>query len=494
MRRCLALLVLAVLTAVTARAEETLRVGMSALPPGLGSPYASGGFPGIDLYGAMFDGLGELREDGVIAPALATSWTASDPLTWVFTLRPGVRFANGAAFDARTVEAIFAILTSPEAQGWSVVREVRNIAAVTARDPLTLEVRTRTPDLMLPARFAAIKMIEPAYWQQVGADAFARAPVGTGPYVVKRWANQQIELIANPQAWRKPKVPKLTIRAVPETAARVAGVQTGALDVGLNLGPEDIDILEASGGRMATYPQGGVLGLSYILVKANPFADVRVRQALTYAVDRELIVRTVFAGKAKAASQASASMVFGHDPTLKPYPYNPEKARRLLAEAGFADGFAFTADVLVVSSTDAAVWQKVAQDLAAVGVTMTVNALPFPRYNQGLYQGTWSGDAFGMNYGSLPALDPMVGFQYHSCLWLKPWICDQAQTDLIKSIMTEFDRPTREGLTRKLMRITYDAPIGLYLYEASRFDGLGPRVTTYRSPFGMTAYHDIGLK
>jgi ABC-type transport system substrate-binding protein len=125
---------------------------------------------------------------------------------------------------------------------------------------------------------------------------------------------------------------------------------------------------------------------------------------------------------------------------------------------------------------------------------MKIIVLPFARYNEGLYQGTWAGEAFGMNYGSLPALDPMIGFQYHSCLWFKPWVCDPAQTDLIRSIMTEFDRDKRLTLTRQLLRVTHDDPIGLYIYEVTRMDGLGPRIVAYRSPFGHTAYHDITLK
>jgi peptide/nickel transport system substrate-binding protein len=488
-----ALIAMAFLTA-PAIAQERINVGMNALPAGQGNPYTTGGFPGIDLYSAMFDGLAELHEDGTFKPALALSWEPKDQLTWIFKLRPGVKFANGAAFNANSVAAVYGFLSTEQAQAWSVVREVRNIASVKALDDLTVEVRTRTPDLMLPARFAAIKMVEPSAWQTLGPEGFAKQPVGTGPYAVVRWASQQIELAENTHAWRKPKVSTLNVRAVPETAARLAALQSGQLDVALNMGPEDIGALEASGGRVFSYPQSGVMGLSFILVKPSPFSDTRVRQAMTYAVNRQAIVDTIFAGKAKVASQPGPSPAFGHDPSLKAYPYDPQKARQLLADAGYPKGFAFSAEVMLVNSTDSALWQAVKADLARVGVEFTVNAVPFARYNQGLYTGNWTGEAFGMNYGSLPALDPMIGFQYHSCLWLKPWICDQTQTNLIKSIMAEFDRPKRLALTQQLMRITYDDPIGIYLYEVTRFDGLGARVATYRSPFGYTAYHDISLK
>lgn len=477
-----------------ASAQTELKVALPALPPGLGNPFTTGSIPGIDIYMAMFDGLAELHESGELRPALATSWEATDNLTWEFTLREGVQFANGVLFTAGTVVKIFDILTTPEAAKWSMIREVNKIAAVEAVSPTLLRVTTKAPDLMLPARFAALLMIEPGYWQSVGAEQFARKPVGTGPYVVEDWAAQGIDLTANPNAWRPGPTDRLNLIVVPESSARLAALQTDAVDIALFMGPEDISFVEADGGRIAAYLQGGVMGLSYILVKEDTvFSDPRVRQAMTYAVNRSLIAEIIFAGQTEPATQAASRLTFGYNPELEGYPYDPERAKALLAEAGFPDGFSFTADVVTPQPMDALVWQQAAADLAKVGVNMTINAMTFSRYIQGLYQGNWTGEAFGMNYGSLPALDPMIGFQYHSCAWLKPWICDQQQTDIINQALSEFDRETRRGLVSELLRITYEEPIGLYLYERARFDALSRRVSNYRAPFGYTSFHDIQL-
>jgi peptide/nickel transport system substrate-binding protein len=475
-------------------AERPLTVALPAFPAGLGNPFTSGGFPGIDFYGVVFDGLAELAEDGTLKPALALSWKALDERNWEFVLRPGVKFSNGEPFDAASVEQVFAILSSPEAQRWSMIREVRNIESITAKDPLTIIVRTREPDLLLPARFAAIKMVPPEYFRRVGAQAFARAPVGTGSFMVTRWEGQRVTFAENPYAWRKPREAQLEIVAIPEASARRTGVQTGAIDVALNMGPEDIAPIESAGGRIFVYPQSGLTGLSFVLVKPSPLVDVRVRRALNYAVNKQAIVDVIFAGKTRPASQATPSTAFGFDPTLRPYPYDPAKARALLAEAGYAKGFAMTADVTIAGSTDASVWQQVAADLAAVGVSLTLNVMTFARASEAMYQGNWTGEAFAMNYGTLPALDPLVGFQYHSCLWIKPWVCDEEQTALIRRGLAAFDREQREALVRELMRVTHDAPLGIYLYEIVRFDALGSRVAAYRSPFGHTAYHDIDLR
>lgn len=493
MRLVRAFVVACVLGGVTqSNAQSDLKMAVPALPPGLGNPYTTGSIPGIDVYMAMFDGLAELHESGELRPALATSWEAKDTLTWEFTLRAGVSFANGSPFSAETVAQVFEILTTPEAAKWSMIREVNKIEAIEAVSPTLLRVRTKSPDLMLPARFAALLMVDPKYWQAVGAEEFARKPIGTGPYVVENWSAQGIKLSANQSAWRPGPTDELSILVVPESSSRLAALQTNAIDIALFMGPEDISYVEAAGGRIAAYLQGGVMGLSYILVNEDTvFSDPRVRQAMTHAINRQMIADVIFAGQTEPATQAASRLTFGYNPTLEGYAYDPERARTLLAEAGYPDGFTFTADVVTPQPTDALVWQQAAADLAKVGIRMTINAMTFSRYIQGLYQGTWTGEAFGMNYGSLPALDPLIGFQYHSCLWLKPWICDAEQTDLINRGLAEFDRDKRRDLVSELLRVTYEEPIGLYLYERARFDALSRRVTNYRAPFGYTSFHDI---
>lgn len=494
MKRARWLLIALVWIAQPASAQTTLKVAAPAFPPGLGNPFTTGNIPGIDIYKAMFDGLAELDESGNLRPALATGWESKDELTWEFTLRAGVAFANGKPFNADTVARVFGFLTQPEAAQWSMIRETSQIASVEAVSPTLVRVRTKAPDLMLPARFAAILMVEPDYWQEVGSEKFARKPVGTGPYTVEAWTANSIRLGANAHAWRPAPTSRLEFLAVPESAARVAALQAGAVDIALFMGPEDIPAVEAAGGRMAVYSQGSVIGLTYILVKDSVLSDPRVRRALTYAVNRDQIAAVIFAGATQTATQATSRQSFGYNTALKAYPYDPDRARALLAEAGLPNGFSFTADVVTPQPTDALVWQQVAADLAKVGVTMHINTMTFSRQIQGLYQGTWTGEAFGMNYGAPPSMDPLHGFRFHSCLWLKPWVCDPEQTALIERALVTFDREQRRSMVSELLRITYEDPIGLYLYERVRFDALGPRVAAYRAPFGYTSFHDIVLR
>jgi peptide/nickel transport system substrate-binding protein len=490
------LLLVAVFAApsAVARDTETLTFAIADLPPAFGNPYMTGGWPGLAIWPAIYDGLAELQADGSLAPALALSWAFEDEYTWVFRLREGVRFSNGEPFNAHTVVQVMAYLLQPESARLSIVREVRNIESVAARDDFTLVVKTREPDRFTPAKFAAVKMIEPKAFAALGAEAYARAPIGTGPYQVESWGLNEIRMRENPFAWRRPIVKRLRIVALPEVGARVKALQSDTVDVALQLGPDDIAQVEAAGDVMTSNYLGGIVAMPFILVRDTPFNDVRVRRAVNYAVNRQAIVDVLLAGRTRLASQTTAHTAIGYVEALEPYPYDPEKAKALLREAGFPNGFTFTTDVYVTgANADAAVYQQVANDLAQVGLTMKLNVMAFPRYTEALYQGNWTGEMMLFSYGTLPSMDPIATYQYHSCAWVKPWVCDPALQSLIERTQTTFDLDARTALVQELLRRTHDEPLGLYLHETNRFDGVAPRVQGYRAPFGFPHYWEMSL-
>jgi peptide/nickel transport system substrate-binding protein len=478
----------------SARKADTITFAIADLPPAFGNPFMTGGWPGLAVWPAIYDGLAELNADGSLAPALATSWNFENERTWVFNLRRDVKFSNGEPFDAHTVVEVMTYLLKPESARLSIVREVRNIETVTARDDYTVVVTTKNPDRFTPAKFAAVKMIEPKAFAAMGAEAYARAPIGTGPYKVDSWSLSEIRFSENPYAWRKPIMKNLRIVALPEVGARVKALQSDTVDVALQLGPDDIAQVEAAGDRMVSNYLGGIVAMPFMLVRENMFKDVRVRQAVNYAVNRQAIVDVLLAGRTKLASQTTAHTAIGYVKDLAPYPYDPAKAKVLLKEAGYPNGFTFTVDVYVTgANADAAVYQQVANDLAQIGVTMKINVMAFPRYNEALYQGNWTGEMILFSYGTLPSMDPMATYQYHSCSWVKPWVCDPELQAMIDKAQTTFDLEQRTALVQQLLRKTHDEPLGLYLHETNRFDGVAKRVENYRAPFGFPQYREIVL-
>jgi peptide/nickel transport system substrate-binding protein len=469
---------------------RTLRVAVYALPPGLGNPYTGTGMPSVLTWPAIFETLTLMDADGRLQPMLATAWARRDPTTWRFELRRGVAFSNGEPFDAAAVAHALDYVASAEGRATPVGRDLAVIAAHRVLDAHAIEIVTREPAPLLPELVSSLRVVAPAQWRRLGPAGFAAAPVGTGPYVVERWRGAQVRLTRNPHAWRPPRLDRLEIVELPDAASRVQGIQSGRIDVAVQLGPDDEEPLRAAGAQLVARPAGGVLTLQFITERAgSPLRDVRVRRALNLATDREKIARVLFRGRTVAASQPAARQAFGYDPTLAPWPHDPALARRLLAEAGHADGLALTAEVVIgAGANDSLAYQSVAADLRAVGVRLTLRTIPASVLMRNLFAGGWRGDAFGMDYGSLPTLDALRPFRLHSCLWPKPWYCDPELVPLIKAARVELDEGRRLELTREVVRRSRDRASALFLHEITSFDALGPGVRDYRNAFGVIDY------
>jgi peptide/nickel transport system substrate-binding protein len=475
-------------------ADDTLKIANLALPEGRGVPHMAIGTPYFMIWPAMFDGLTYIGPDGTAQPMLATEWAPLNPTTWRFKLRPGVTFSNGEPLDAAAVAATMATLATPEAIKWSVYNAYRGITGARVIDALTVDIITDPPDRLLPNRIGALRILPPAYWAKVGSVGFAKAPIGSGPYKVDRWEPTRIQLSAYTTSWRAPKIPKLEIREVPEGTARIQGLLSGAVDLALYLNPEDKAEVEAAGGAIVTRSGGGVEVLSFITVKDSPLKDKRVRQALNYAVDRQAIVDALLGGMTTVASQPAPRGVFGRDETLKPFPFDPAKAKALLADAGYPTGFSFVAEVSSGGrGPTTSVQQKVAQDLAAVGVKMEVRAVPQSKIFRAAYDGSYEGQAFTMMYGSIPYMDALVSLRLHSCLWQTPWNCVPEYADRIQKAYAAFDLTERERLTKDLVRDIRDDAPALWLYDDVTFDGVAARVKNYKPVFSTINFETLEL-
>jgi peptide/nickel transport system substrate-binding protein len=485
----------ATLGLVSVAGAETLTVGVYGIPKALGNPYSSTSISESYTWSAIFDALTEVDAEANVRPALATEWHALDELTWRFTLRPDVKFSNGEAFNADAVVNAVDYLTSDEAAGESMARELSPLIGATAISDLEVEITTRQPTLILPAMLAAMRIVAPQAWRELGPIGFARAPVGTGAFQVKKWSAAKVSLVANPNAWRPPAVERLDIFEVLDPAARLQGVQSGRLDIAIALAGDDVEVLEQTGAAAYIGPGSGVVGMSFVTVKDGPIADPRVRQALNYAVNKQLIVDVLLGGNTRVATQAAPHYVQGHDPDLKGFPYNPEKAKALLAEAGYPDGFAFVSEVVLGGSTSAvAVYSYLVQQLANVGVEMEVRGIPIAQLISRAVGGGFEGGAFGMEFDFKPTMDAMRAIPMHSCQRAVPWHCDKTIMPTIEAAQREFDPETRLRLLREIMQRYQDDPPMLFLFESVHFDGLSRRVENYNPANRIVNYHSIRLR
>jgi peptide/nickel transport system substrate-binding protein len=266
-------------------------------------------------------------KDGSVTPRVATSWQKIDSLTWRFTLRPGVRYHDGTPFNAQAaVDSINRIMSPTIDCG--IRTQFFGGVKLTPRavDDLTLEIKSDVPMPILPTNMGTVTMYKP----KVPNNVYDREPVGTGPYKFVRWkVGQEVILERFAGYWGKaPQVERARYIWRAESAVRAAMVLTGEADIAPTITRQDANQPELD----FSYPNSETTRLRLDLSQP-PLNDRRVRLALNYAVDREALRGTVVSKDVIPATQLIFPTINGHNPDLKVFPYDPEKARQLLAEA-----------------------------------------------------------------------------------------------------------------------------------------------------------------
>jgi peptide/nickel transport system substrate-binding protein len=288
------------------------------------------------INGSIYDTLLTRDKQLQIVPHLATSYRLVSDKVWEVKLRQGVKFHNGEPFDATAVKFSVeriqrADFKSPQ-KGW-----FGTIDRVEIVDPLTVRFHTKVPDPAMPARMTLMYQMAPKYIGQVGDVQANLKPVGTGPFKFVEWQkNERIVVEANDAHWTgKPAVRRATWRPIPELGARIAALQTGQADLIVNVPPDQVQSLTTNRNlRIEKTPSCRIISFGIAQIKGGPLADKRVRQALNHAVDMQGILDAVLLGNGKRLNSWMPPNVWGHDPSIPFYEYNPKKAKELLAAAG----------------------------------------------------------------------------------------------------------------------------------------------------------------
>jgi ABC-type transport system substrate-binding protein len=379
-----AVLVLAGVAPSAERRSSRLTVGIAQEPDSMdGASDAIGQKP--SLFAHLYDRLVNLDQDTNVVPGLATSWSvSSDGLTWTFKLRTGHRFHDGTPVNADAVRRSMERLLLP-ANRFPQRSWFDMIQRVTVVDDATISFTTEIPFLFLPNRLATTpaSIVSPTAAARVDRASFGVNPVGSGPYVFKEWVRgQRILMEKNPNHWlaRQIRFDAIEFRIVPDDTSRAIGVETGELDFAIALQPSDAKRLQSvSDVRVYNSPSLRVSGMMVNVYK-KPFDDVRVRQAISHAIDKQAIINTILGGFATLADAPVSKNVWGYK-GQRQFEYNPRRARELLQAAGYANGFTTTLWV-VPGNTLAAeqVCQAVASMLAQVGITVKLETLEAGRY------------------------------------------------------------------------------------------------------------------
>ncbi|WP_236037681.1 ABC transporter substrate-binding protein [Belnapia arida] len=384
------------------RPADAATIGVAA-PATSVDPHFFNAAPNAQLAAHVFSRLIERDARVQLQPGLAENWRALSPTLWEFRLRAGVTWHDGRPFTAEDVAFSLArapsVPNSPGGYG-SFLRMVKQVEVV---DPLTIRLHTKQPHSLLPTEIAYIAIIARHAAQGAATEDFnsGRAAIGTGPYrLLSHTANDRTELARNEAYWG-PREPwsRVTLRFLGNDAARTAAILAGDVDMIDQVPSADLARLRGDS-RVGLFE---IQGLRLIFLQAdfshdaampfvtdaagqplplNPFKDARVRRALSIAINRQALAERVMEGAARPAGQWLPPGVYSHDPGTPVPAFDPEAARRLLADAGYPDGFRLTLHSPNDRyPNDARTAQAVAQMWSRIGIRTEVAALPWSAFS-----------------------------------------------------------------------------------------------------------------
>jgi peptide/nickel transport system substrate-binding protein len=452
-----------------------LRIGLAAEVSTL-DPHYLNIAPNVAFSSHLFDALVHTDQDGKLIPALATSWKPIDATTWELKLRPGVKFHDGSAFTAE--DAVYslerpALLKNSPGPFTSYTRQIVGKQVV---DSHTLRLKTATPYGPLPLDLSTIFIVSKKAAANASTEDFnsGKALIGTGPFKFASFRpGDSIELTRNDAYWGpKAAFEKASFRMITNDASRLAALLAGDVDAIENVPTADLSRVKSqnkftlaqrtSWRTIFWHMDQASQSARYITDKAgkplpnNPLRDPRVREALSKAINRQALSERIMEGLALPASNIVSPGILGHDASLKPDAYDVAAAKKLLADAGYPNGFAITLHGPKNRYiNDEKVVQAVAQFFTRVGVQAKVETLPLSVYFARAKTGEFSMALLG--WGTLAAdfgLRTLVGTPNPDTGW-GSWnwgkYSNKTVDELVASSLGSVDEAKRADFARQAM-------------------------------------------
>jgi peptide/nickel transport system substrate-binding protein len=414
----------------------------------------------------IFNALIDLQSDYTYAGSLATSWKVFDDLTWHFYLRKGVKYHNGEAFDADDVKFTIERMQDKELKSpWAWL--VKEIAEVNIVDPYTIELKTTSPQPGLLAKLVYIPIIPKDTVKTYVNPDFGLNPVGTGPYEFVEWIkDERVVLKANENYWGgKPKINRVVFRPLPEGSSRVAALLSGGIDVCIAVPPSHWADVKKNSNTKLDYKSGTMVYLGLDTLHP-PMDNIKVRQAMNHAVDVQGITDSILEGSAARMNGPFHEGTLGYDPSIQPYSYDPAKAKKLLAEAGYPNGveirMSFHPGGAEGATNHAEVAEAMAYQLAEVGIKVKLepmeSAVHWANYKDQKLQTyiyTWPERWEPERYLRALFHSKARGYYYRS----------ETADKLLDGGNSTFDRKERKKVYQQLHRFLYEDAPWVYLYK-----------------------------
>ncbi|MBB1635553.1 ABC transporter substrate-binding protein [Cupriavidus sp. UME77] len=461
---------------------------LSSLDPQLNN---HAGDRSVDLH--FWDLLIE-NKDNKLQPGLALSWKALDDKTWEFKLRRDVKWQDGKPFGAEDV--IFSYQRARNVPGSvaSYAGYLRTIESMNAKDPYTLVIKTNIPNPDLPLNLASIHIVSKHVGEKSSTEDYnsGRAVVGTGPYkFISYTPGDRVMMARNDGYWGgKPAWQQVSYRYINNGPARTAALLSGDVDVIDKVSVSDLAKLKQSP-NISVFPYAGLRVMllqpsfkpgpnPYITDNAgkplekNPLLDVRVRRALSLAINRQAVVGRILQNTASVANQWMPKNTFGYNPEVKDIPFDPEQAKKLLAEAGFKDGFKLTIHApndRYPQGPETA--QAVAQFWTRIGIKTQVEVVPWSVYsgraNKNEYAVSMLAWGNGTGEASYALVNVLATVDAKKGLGASNWghYGNPAVDKALDESTAEFDVPKREAMLRRSVKLVSDdvGVLPLYHYQ-----------------------------
>jgi len=423
-------------------------------------------------------------KSGKVGPSLAVSWKNLDDTTWEVKLRKGVKFHDGTPFGAKDVKATFDRVLDPNLKLTARGNHAK-IKSVEIVDDLTVKFHTDGPYPLFVERLTAQVMQSEKAIKEKGHEWMQDNPVGTGPYKLVRWQKKQEHLLArNDDYWGpKPHYKFVRIRIIPEQATQIAELISGGVDIIKAVPPDQMDVINKSGAaRTTTSP---ILRTAMIQLDQagrsgpNPMQDKRVRLAANLATDMDGIIKHVLNGLGDRTATAVNPMAFGFDSSVKPFKQDLAQAKKLLAEAGFANGLDIgmlttgpTVEPGLIQTTEAII-----ADLAKVGIRVKQRFIgevgPFTnlvRDNKSDPMFTWS-----WGYYSIFDADAIL-YDVMTCNQPYAYYCNKVLDDLVIQGRSTLDPKKRAEIYAKAQKLIHDDAAYLYKWGLRGVWGVSNRI------------------
>jgi peptide/nickel transport system substrate-binding protein len=471
-----AFLAMTVAAGGAAAQQRQLVVAIPAFPDTLTPGFSS--FTSLTMSLQTMDPLILRDEDGKLLPGLATEWRAVDDRTWRFKLRDGVRFHDGTPFTADDVKGTIEYILDP-ATVYGTRNRIAGIESVAVIGPHEVEIRTRAP---FPTLLNGLSDIPIESQRYRTAGPAGRPPMGTGPWRFGRWvAGDRYELTANAQYWGgAPRTERLLLRQIPEASTRVASLLAGETHI-IQEVPVDLipRIRNSRVAEIASVETSVGLVLTFDATKP-PFNDRRVRQAMDHAVNRQLILDQVLGGQGSLLQgQLLTSNTFGFNPDIRPRPYDPAAARRLLAEAGYPRGFNMT--IATRSGrylSDVDISNAIAGMFQEIGVRTNVNVME---------GGVWARQATAGDMGPSHLVGWFsLGDADFATIWFTRggqrafWHNEEYERLFVEARST-VDEARRLAAYRRMMEILNEEAPSIFLFGLPSINGKSRRLNGWRA-------------